>query len=112
MRSLILASVILLLPLTCVYAASEPSDLIPPLQSETPVKLGFHQFNKCHGEAKGLGDTKTAATCLAACTKQPEAKGCWWLDGSGGFDRECRICLDGSPSRDIFPNDWGIAVNH
>jgi len=86
-------------------------NLIPPRNLPNPASSGFERFAKCHGKAKGLGDTVTPAACLTACRNQSDAKGCWWLDGTAGFPRECRICVDGPPSRDVFSNDWGIAVN-
>jgi hypothetical protein len=79
---------------------------------DDPVKLGFQRYYKCPDgrDVTRLGDTGTASACLAACLKEPGAAGCWWLDGSNGFPRQCRVCRTQSPVREIWPNDWGISL--
>lgn len=78
-----------------------------------PTALGFQQFYKCPSDADvlRLGDTGTPAACLAACEAHPNAAGCWWLDGTNGFARECRLCRTMSPMKKVWPNDWGVRLS-
>jgi hypothetical protein len=80
----------------------------------SPEALGFTHFLKCPSDrdVTVLGDTKSPAACLAVCRKQPHVAGCWWLDGTGGFRRECRVCRTLSPVKEHWPNDWGIPLNN
>jgi hypothetical protein len=99
-RSLFAAAMI---SMTTSVSAAQPS---PGL--ETPESLGFAHFYKCPSDADvtHLGDTITAKNCLAACEAQPTARGCWWLDGTGGFPRECRVCRTLEPDKMQWRNDW------
>lgn len=96
MRALLFA---LLLP--AGLAAAEPPD------APSPAAVGFRRYFKCIDfDAISLGDTETAKGCLAACSAVPHAAGCWWLDGTGSFPRECRICRTHPPVPFLYPNDW------
>lgn len=78
-----------------------------------PQALGFRHFFKCPSDADvtRLGDTTTPAACLAACETHSGAAGCWWLDGTGGFARECRVCRTMEPAKRRWPNDWAIPMS-
>lgn len=78
-----------------------------------PTALGFRQFYKCPSDADvlHLGDTGTPAACLIACESHPNGAGCWWLDGTNGFPRECRLCRTLSPVKKVWPNDWGVRLS-
>lgn len=69
---------------------------------------GFSQFYKCHGDGDvlSLGDRGAKEDCLDACKREPKAAGCWYLDGSGGYPRDCRVCVTMQPVKDSFANDW------
>jgi hypothetical protein len=71
---------------------------------------GFVQYQKCMGQATSLGDLGSQDACLAACKADTRAFGCWYLDGTGGFSRDCRICTDAAPSTGTFANDWAGAI--
>ena len=78
-----------------------------------PVSLGFEQFYKCPNtqaldDVLDLGDTLTPSACLSACKKQNTVAGCWWLDGSGGAPRDCRVCKTLAPVKMSYQNDWAI----
>ncbi len=79
----------------------------------SPEALGFLHFYKCPSDADvdRLGDTGTAANCLAACQARPQAAGCWWLDGTGGFPRECRVCRTLPPTKLDWRNDWALPMS-
>ncbi|HEY8042178.1 MAG TPA: hypothetical protein VIF15_20380 [Polyangiaceae bacterium] len=70
--------------------------------------LGFTQFSKCaEGDrVTSLGDRGSMGACLTACEQQPQAAGCWYLDGSGGFPRGCRVCRGLAPVMHAFASDW------
>jgi len=99
--------VALLVLLMSAHAASAAPPAVP-----SPGLLGFKRYFRCpfDGRTENLGDMKTASACLAECYLHPEATGCWWLDGSGGFARSCRICLHGTPRRWRFGNDWALPL--
>jgi hypothetical protein len=79
---------------------------------KSPQALGFMEFYKCpNSEVARLGDTKTPEACIAACEAHTPAAGCWWLDGTGGFPRECRVCLTMEPQKMTWPNDWGLPMS-
>jgi len=42
----------------------------------------------------------------------PSAAGCWWLDGTGGFARECRVCTDKAPEKSAYANDWAFRFRY
>jgi len=79
-------------------------------QPARPEALGFQHFYKCPSDADvtHLGDTKTPQACRTACEAHLNGAGCWWLDGTGGFPRECRLCRTKSPNKQTWPNDWAI----
>jgi hypothetical protein len=73
---------------------------------------GFQQYWKCPGMGVvSLGDTGSEDACLSACEAQPEALGCWYLNGTGGFPRDCRICVDTPPIKETFANDFAGALS-
>jgi hypothetical protein len=80
---------------------------------DTPEALGFAHFFKCPSDADVdiLGDTITAKACLAACQTHSHAAGCWWLDGTGGFRRECRLCRTQPPTKMQWQNDWALPLS-
>ncbi|HVY48087.1 MAG TPA: hypothetical protein VHB21_19500 [Minicystis sp.] len=67
---------------------------------------GFQQFYKCSADAPSLGDKPTKEACLAACQTDATATGCWYLDGTGGFPRDCRVC-HAPMTKQQYANDWG-----
>jgi hypothetical protein len=73
-----------------------------------PEVFGFEHKYKCpfDFDVLRLGDTKTPEACLKACEQHPGAAGCWWLDGTGGFPRSCRLCRTMAPKKNHFKNDW------
>jgi len=79
-----------------------------------PESLGFRHLYKCPDDRDvlRLGDTGTAEACLAKCTavskKTGAVAGCWWLDGTGGFHRDCRVCRTRPPVKGKWPNDWAL----
>ncbi len=79
-------------------------------QPATPQALGFNRFYKCIGDVESLGDTVTPRACLAACEQHGHVAGCWWLDGSGGFPRQCRVCRSLTPKKMFWPNDWALPL--
>lgn len=82
-----------------------------PTRAETPAAQGFRHYAKCAADrdVTRLGDTGTAAACLAVCRAVPGAAGCWWLDGNTGpFPRECRVCRTRAPVWSPWPNDWAL----
>jgi len=81
-----------------------------PRAPVAPEALGFMHFYKCPSDADvdRLGDTGTAEACLAACSARRHAVACWWLDGTGGFPRQCRVCRTMRPSKQAWPNDWAV----
>jgi hypothetical protein len=83
-----------------------------PPAAHSPAALGFQHFYKCPSDADvdRLGDTVTPDACLAACEARAGAAGCWWLDGTGGFPRECRVCRTMQPTRQSWPNDWALSL--
>ncbi|MGE3623222.1 MAG: hypothetical protein AB7H77_05050 [Bdellovibrionales bacterium] len=83
---------------------------VPTSPASEPAALGFQQYFKCTGQAVPIGDTGTPNACLASCRALPNVMGCWWLDGTGGFGRECRVCTDKAPEKDSFANDWGLSL--
>jgi hypothetical protein len=84
-----------------------------PLAADTPAALGFQQFYKCPDgpDVDRIGDTKTAGACLAACEARKNAAGCWWLDGTGRFPRQCRVCRTREPVKNRFRNDWALPMS-
>ncbi len=83
-----------------------------PAPKASPQGLGFQQFYKCPSDrdVDRVGDTITPQACLAACSARPNATACWWLDGTGGFPRQCRVCRTQAPIRQRFPNDWAMPL--
>ena len=79
-------------------------------QPRAPEALGFMRYYKCPSDkdVDRLGDTGTAEACLAACAARSHGVGCWWLDGTGGFPKQCRICRTMQPSKQDWPNDWAL----
>jgi hypothetical protein len=82
-------------------------------QDQGPAFLGFHHFYKCPSDADVdvIGDTVTPKACLAACMTSDMAAGCWWLDGTGGFPRQCRICKTFAPRKMSWSNDWALSLS-
>ncbi len=82
-------------------------------QIASPADQGFIHFFKCPSDSDTtrIGDTQTAAACLRVCQSQAHAAGCWWLDGTGGFPRECRVCRTRQPQKDIWNNDWAMPID-
>jgi hypothetical protein len=78
---------------------------------QSPASLGFQQFYKCPSDADTirLGDPGTAANCLNECSARGGA-GCWYLDGTGGFARDCRVCRTLAPAKFFYPNDWAMPI--
>jgi hypothetical protein len=81
--------------------------------TQAPASLGFHHFYKCPADADVdvLGDTVTPKACLTACLTRDNAAGCWWLDGTGGFPRQCRVCRTFSPRQMYWANDWALPLS-
>jgi hypothetical protein len=79
---------------------------------DSPEAHGFVHFYKCPSgrDVERLGDTGTSAACLSACQAHGPAAGCWWLDGTGGFPRQCRVCRVLSPVKRQWPNDWALPL--
>lgn len=104
-RGLACCAALLLLPVS-VSAAQ-------PLTADTPAALGFQQFYKCPdgSDVDPIGDTITAGACLAACQARKNAAGCWWLDGTGPFPRQCRVCRTREPVKNHFRNDWALPMS-
>jgi len=77
----------------------------------TATFTGFKQFWKCpdDNDVQKLGDKGSQDACLTACRAQPLAAGCWYLDGTGGFPRDCRICLTKQPVKETYGNDFAGA---
>lgn len=75
---------------------------------QSPEAYGFRHYFKCPSDADvfHIGDTVTPQACLAACQSMQHVAGCWWLDGTGGFPRECRACKTLAPRKEVWPNDW------
>jgi TPR repeat protein/S1-C subfamily serine protease len=98
------------------YLDSKEETAFSVFAAETnPAPLGFEQFYKCPNtkaldDVRDLGDTVTPGACLSACKKQDAAAGCWWLDGSGGLPRDCRVCKTLAPVRMSYQNDWAIPI--
>jgi hypothetical protein len=82
-------------------------------QPAGPGALGFNRFYKCPSDRDTLrlGDTVTPQACLQACRAHGPAAGCWWLDGSGGFPRACRLCRTLAPQREEWRNDWALPLS-
>jgi hypothetical protein len=72
------------------------------------ARLGFQQYYKCgdDNDVKSLGEKGSMGACMAACQAEPQAAGCWYLDGTGGFARDCRVCLTLTPVQMTWANDW------
>lgn len=81
-------------------------------EPQSPEAFGFRHFYKCPNDADVLriGDTVTPQACLKACENQARAAGCWWLDGTGGFPRQCRVCKTLTPWKNRWPNDWATPI--
>jgi hypothetical protein len=81
--------------------------LTDPDAATEAVTLGFKQYWKCPDDTDVtvLGDTATMTACWSACEKEGGA-GCWFLDGTGGFARECRVCRTLVPVKETWSNDW------
>jgi hypothetical protein len=96
--------------LLCVAGAAIGAEVSNEPQS--PEALGFKHYYKCPNDADVLriGDTVTPQACLQACENQPRAAGCWWLDGTGGFPRQCRVCKTLTPRKKVWPNDWATPI--
>jgi hypothetical protein len=73
--------------------------------------FGFKQYWKCpdDSDVTVLGDTKSLQACWSACQAQGGA-GCWFLDGTGGFARECRVCRTLVPVQESWANDWARSL--
>jgi hypothetical protein len=79
---------------------------------DPPFARGFSHYYKCpDADFDVLGDTVTSEACLSACRRHGTAAGCWWLDGTWGFPRECRICRAHAPVRGFWPNDWALPLS-
>ncbi len=91
----------------CAHAATSSA------QTASPADLGFIHFFKCPSDrdTTRVGDTVTPDACLRVCQSHPGAVGCWWLDGTGGFPRECRICRTLEPTKNQFHNDWAMPID-
>lgn len=78
-----------------------------PNAASEATSLGFHHFYKCpdDSDVTVLGDTETMSACWDACQTEGGA-GCWFLDGTGGFARECRVCRTLVPVKETWSNDW------
>jgi hypothetical protein len=85
----------------------------PPHSTESPQALGFAHLYKCPSDrdVDRLGDTVTPQARLEACEQHGHAAGCWWLDGTGGFPRQCRVCRTLTPQRMHWPNDWALPLS-
>ena len=81
-------------------------------EPQSPEAFGFRHFYKCPNDADVLriGDTITPQACLKACETHARAAGCWWLDGTGGFPRQCRVCKTLTPWKKHWPNDWATPM--
>jgi hypothetical protein len=66
---------------------------------------GFKQGWKC-GDPVNLGDQGSQEACLQACEKQDHPSGCWYLDGTGGFIRDCNYCKSNRTVYGGYQNDW------
>lgn len=109
------AVMLALLLTACQALAISPTPeaaLVAKPRPASPGLLGFKRYFRCplDGTTRSVGDTKTSSACLAECYLHPEATGCWWLDGTGGFPRDCRICLSGTPRRWRYGNDWALPL--
>jgi hypothetical protein len=94
-------------------SASPGASAAPAAAVASPAALGFAQYYKCPSDADAirLGDTVTPDACLNACNQQGQAAGCWWLDGTGGFGRECRVCKTLTPAKGHWANDWAMPIS-
>jgi len=98
------------------YLDSQEETAFSAFAAETnPASVGFEQFYKCPNtkaldDVVDLGDTRTPSACLSACKKQDTAAGCWWLDGSGGLPRGCRVCKTLAPVKMSYQYDWAIPI--
>src|SRR5579863_2689064 len=70
----------------------------------------FQQYWKCPANETSLGNKGSEPACLAACEAEPNAVGCWYLDGTGGFPQDCRICLGTPPLKETFSNDFAAPL--
>ena len=75
-----------------------------------PAAVGFIHYFKCgnhdSSEANSLGDPGSAKACLDACRAAGVGFGCWYLDGTDGFPRDCRVCTLQAPAYGGWSNDW------
>jgi hypothetical protein len=97
-------------------ATPTPAPTATPTPSPLPSGAGFQQYFKCEGSEASLGDQGAATACLASCKAYGAANGnvfgCWYLDGTNGYARDCRICSTAAPAKDVYPNDWGLALSY
>jgi len=112
------AAIVTLALIACVDAPPAPIAVSPPppvVQAEaiSPALWGFEQYFRCAADADvtSIGDRGSASECLAACKSQPKALGCWYLDGTGGIGRDCRVCRTTRSERNTAANDWAQVVN-
>ncbi len=83
-----------------------------------PTTLGFKQYYKCASDADTvtIGKRADARACLAACKTvsssllDGNARACWYLDGSAGVPRDCRLCKATAPVEDDFLNNWTVSL--
>jgi hypothetical protein len=75
------------------------------------ARLGFEQYWKCPDDrdVKVLGEKANMDECLSACQAEGGA-GCWYLDGSGGFPHDCRVCQTLAPVKETYANDWAKSL--
>lgn len=79
-----------------------------------PASLGFRNYYLCAftPDVVDIGKRADAQECLTACEAASKnllngtAKACWWLDGSGGVQQDCRLCKSVDPIKDVFFNNW------
>lgn len=51
------------------------------------------------------------AKAVGALLGRTVAAGCWWLDGTEGFPRQCRICRTLSPVKRHWSNDGALPLD-